>query len=238
MAHVRTRHPVSMKTDKSQPEQPNDRLVTLVWKSNEKAGRVAHSTRCFSVPMWQPDISGPDRAFIDMLVEAVELRQNAKAHKYVTELLNAGNACLDIPADILEPSAILADYELEQASGEGSRGKLSGEQIAAWFDAILRDTVEAGIAEKQGWLEPSYELTDDNMKKMKQVANGFKACMAKLAAPQPKVDINTAKALQKAVDLLPSEARKKDIIAIKLTKKLDAIINPAIDFGGNLEDML
>jgi len=224
MAHTRINHPVGLWTGKQQPETALDRLVVLGWKGNKTTGREAHSARCFSIPTWIPNLTGDDRQYIDMLVDAMEERQRLTAHAYVTEVLNRGDVCNDIPAALLEPSAILADFEMEQEQGDSNRGKISAAQIGAWFTATLDPLVQASVAAKNGWLEDSYTMTEADAKKLKQVANNYRATLEKLAAPKPMVDINTGLALQKAMALLESE----DGISRKLAKKIDRIINPPV----------
>lgn len=227
MAHVRTHHPVSLYiADKSKPETSADRLVRLGWKSNEKTGRVAHSARCFSIPIWQPDLSGNDKAYLDILVEAVELRQNQMAHKYVTQMLELNNGiCNDIPADILSPEAVLAQFNSEEASGDSSRGKLSGDQIKVWWEDKVSTIFQATVAEKKGWLVEGYQASEQQVKELEQTANCYRATLQKLAAPTPKIDLATAKQLRKAIELI-GEERKQDVVARKLDAKLEMIINP------------
>ena len=227
MAHIRTHHPVSLYiADKSKPETSADRLVRLGWKSNEKTGRVAHSARCFSIPVWQPDLSGNDKAYLDILVEAVELRQNQMAHKYVTQMLELNNGvCNDIPAELLTPEAVLIQFNSEEASGDSSRGKLSGDQIGNWFNEKISGLFIEAVAEKKGWTAEGYQVSEKQLKELEQTANCYRATLQKLAAPTPKVDVSTAKQLRKAVELL-GDGRKNDVIARKLETKLEAIINP------------
>lgn len=236
MAHTRTRHPLSLWTGKQVAETGLDRLVVLTWKGNEKTGRVAHSARCFSVPRWTPELDGKDKAFVEMLVDTVEQKQKATAHKYVTEFMASNNnVCNDIPAEILEPNKILADW-LEEDNDDGSRGKLSGDAIGAWFTDVLSDMVMASMADKNGWMDQGYQLTDAQTKTLKQNANSFRVTLERLAAPQPNVNIETAKVLKKAVDLLGDT---KDTVAKKLDRKLDAILNPVVkESGMSLADLL
>lgn len=234
MVHVRTAHPVGMYTPKSKPETSLDRLVVLSWKGNTKTGREAASARCFSVPIWQPDLSGNDKDFMEILIDAVEQRQKQVAHKYVSEMLESNRGvCNDIPASLLEPKNILALF-LNEDSDDGSRGKLSGEQIKIWFQEVLSPVIQAKIADTKGWLVDGFNMTVEQVKSLEQASNGYRATMERLAAPQPKVDVNTAKQLQKAIELL-GEVRESDMVARKLDRKLEAIINPPEDKVVSLE---
>jgi hypothetical protein len=226
MAHTRTNHPLSLyDANKSKPETAIDRLVVLSWKGNTKTGRVAHATRCFSLPSWTPQLSGDDRDYVEILIEAVFQRQKATAHKYVTEILDEAGICNDIPASLLEPSAILTAF-LDEENEDTSRGKLSGEQIAAWYEDKLAPLVSYTISEKQGWLVDGYQMTKEQEKTVMQASNGYRATLARLAAPQPKVEITLAKQLQFALGLLGTKECETDIVARKLGRKLEAIINP------------
>lgn len=225
MAHVRKNHPVMLWTGKQTAETGLDRLCKLTWKGNSSTGRVAHSARCLSIPVWQPNLSGDDAAFLPMLIDALEQRQNKIAHAYVTMMLDTNNGvCNDIPADILEPAVILADFMSEE-SEDGSRGKLSGDQIKAWFDDRLREVVQYKIASNQGWMEEGYTISSDDERKLNQTANQYRELLTRLAAPKPNVDIKSAKVLQSAIDLL-GDAKNADSVAIKLQSKITNILNP------------
>lgn len=227
MAHVRKNHPLSLYiSGKSKPESGLDRLIVLGWKSNTKTGREAHSARCFSVPMWSPKLEGEDKGFIELLVSAFEERQRKTAHTWVTEFLDTnGGVCNDIPAEILEPNKILSDFLSEDSEDGGSRGKLSGDAIGAWYTEKLAPMVMLAVAEKKGWMVEDYQMTAEQEKQIQQTSNNYRSLLERLAAPSPKVDISTAKALRKAVELL---GEAKDIIATKLDRKLEAIINPPV----------
>lgn len=225
MTHERTSYDVMVNTGKQVPSQNGDRLVELNWKTNTKTGKKAHSSRVFSMPMYRPDLAGGDEAFLPMLVDAMHSAQKAKAHEYVTMLLDSGQVeGLVIPVELVEPDAILADF-LESDSEDGSRGKLSGEQIKTWFDALLSDTVQTKLAMKKGWLEESHTLTDAEAKQLAQASSQYKAVLVRLAAPSPNVDVATAKMLRSVVCFL-GEPSELDSIGRKLVKKLDVIINP------------
>jgi len=226
MAHIRTAHPVALYiANKSKPETNVDRLVTLTWKSNEKKGREAHSSRCFSVPVWQPSLSGIDSHYLPMLVDAFETLQESIAHKYVSDILNKGQNCLEIPAYLLEPGAVLATFE-ESQENKRNGSKLSKEGIKAWFHNTMHDILIANIAEKRGWLSDNHTMTNDERTKLNQAAAQYCALLEKLAAPSPDVNVDTAKALQKAIDVLPNELKTTDVTALKLSTRLDNIINP------------
>jgi hypothetical protein len=228
MAHVRTAHCVSLYiAGKSQPELPNDRLVKLGWKSNEKEGRKAHSARCFSVPMWQPNLSGPDVAFLPMLIETVEDWQDKTAHTYVTMMLAENDGvCNDIPADLLDPRNILAAF-MEEQEKSTERQRLSGDQIKAWYNENLSELVQLRVIETKGWTEPSAE----QVKQAEQAANQYRAVLEKLAAPSPSVTIDTAKAVQTALRLYGADNIARDSVASKLEAKLERIINPPANKG-------
>lgn len=237
MAHTRTHHPIRLWTGKQQTETGLDRLVILSWKGNKTTGREAHSARCVSIPMWTPELSGPDKDFVDILVNAVELRQKATAHAYVTNMLETnGGVCNDIPAELVSPQAILSAF-LAEDTEDNSRGKLSGEQIGGWFVEKLEGLIHMSIATSKGWLEDGYQMSPEEEKKLKQASAGYKATLERLAAPQPRVDISTAKALRKAVELL-GDAREMDTIARKLERKLEAIINPSKENDFSLEELM
>jgi hypothetical protein len=234
--HVRNAYPVSMYiAGKSRTEQPGDRLIHLVWKSNTKEGRVAHSSRCLSVPMWQPLLTGEDTAFLDMLRDAFEDRQNKIAHRYATMMLDSnGGVCNDIPAEYLAAETVLADF-IEEQERDSTRGKLSGDQIKEWFEVTLRPLIEAKIAENNGWMEAGFQMTTEHEKKVRQVASGYRATMEKLAAPKPNMEIKTAKQLMKAVDLLPTI--QNDPVGMKLKGKIDRILNPPAEEAITLADL-
>ena len=92
-----------------------------------------------------------------------------------------------------------------------------------------------GLAEKKGGQEA--DMNDANMKVREQSANVYRATMEKLAAPKPSVNIDTAKLLKKAVELLPEDILKADYIAGKITAKLEAIINPKETIEAMLESL-
>ncbi len=234
MAHIRTNHPIRMWTGKQEPETALDRLVVLTWKTNKETG-IHHSARCFSVPMWSPQLMGQDTGFIDMLIEAFEARQKAIAFEYVTKMLDTnGGVCNDIPAAILEPQAVLAHFIAENEENDGSRGKLSSKQIAEWFEATLKPLVQVKIMEVKGWGENGNQITEEQLKKLDQSANGYRATLEKLASPKVTITVDTARMLQNAVNLLGNE---KDIIARKLDKKLERIINPPQESIVTLESL-
>lgn len=234
MAHVRVNHPISIFTDKSRPEAPNDRLVILRWKSNEKAGRKAFENRCFSVPMWSPELSGKDDKFVEMLVDSFEKRQTKIAHAYVTEILTNGYECPHIPADLLSPEQVLSDFLMEDEK-DGSRGKLSGEQIGIWFTDKLSHVIMLRIADKNGWMADGHVMTGEQEKKLQQASNGYKAVLERLAAPSPKITIPMAEGLVTAIRLW--EECEQDVVGKKLLKKLDGIINSE-SMVGELVDLL
>jgi len=227
MVHVRTRHPVSLWTGTQKPETNADRLIILGWKSNEKVGRKAHSARCISVPLFQPSLGSDGEKWSDILIDAVEKMQKEIAHEYVTECLNAnGGVCNDIPADLITPDAVLKRFNEQEAGEDSSRGKITGEQIKGWFSETLQPFVVKKLAENAGLLADNVEFTEEQLKEIQQQANLYRSTLERLAAPVPKIDVQTAKTLKKAVELLPVEQRETDAVAKKLGKKLEAIINP------------
>jgi hypothetical protein len=238
MVHVRTHHPISMYiAGKSKAVESGDRLIVLGWKSNEKTGRKAHSARCFPIPQWQPELTGKDADFVEMLVDAVEQRQKLAAHSWITEQLDINNGvCNDIPASMLEPRTILSQFLDEQENDE-SRGKLSAAQIGVWFNEKLASLVMMTIATKKGWLEDSYQMTVEQEKQVEQATNGYRAVLERLASPKPVVTIEMATQLKKAVELLPEADRCMDVVARKLDRKLVSIINPPAEKQISLMDL-
>jgi hypothetical protein len=216
-----------MWTGKQGTELPGDRIVVLGWKGNTKTGREAHSARYISIPQWFPVLNGEDKDFVDILIDAVEMRQKATAHKYVTMMLETnGGVCNDIPAELLEPRQILAEFLSEESDSDSSRGKLNAKQIETWYEETLSHLVMLAIAEKSGMITlESKELTKEQEKKLEQMSNGYCAVLARLAAPTPKVNISEAKQLKMAIELM-GDAKDTNIIARKLERKLETIINP------------
>lgn len=213
---------------KSKVENATDRLLVLTWKGNKTTGREAHSARCISVPGWVPQLAGEDREFIDMLIDAFQERQKKIAHTYVSEWLDqAGNngMCNTIPADVISPESVLENFQNEDVE-DGSRGKLSSDQIKGWYEEKLKEVVIFTLASKKGWMVDSYQLTEAEEKQLVQASNGYRATLERLAAPSPRVDMNTAGMLKRAVELLPVQDRENDLVARKLVRKLDAILCP------------
>lgn len=232
MTYVRKSYVVTLWTGSQKPEQNGDRLVVLSWKGNSKTGRKAHSARCFSVPMFQPSCVPEYREYEEMLVDAFEGWQKKIAHEYVSGVLEKGENCLEIPAELLSKESVRKYFEAETGESEGSsRGKLSGEQIAGWFNAKMKDVIIAKVAEGKGWMEEGYELSEKELKVCEQAANGYRVVMEKLAAPSPKVEKKAAEALKKAIELVGSEeeiVNGDDGVAKKLWKKIDRILNPEV----------
>jgi hypothetical protein len=236
--HTRNSHAISLyNPQKSRPETGLDRLVILGWKSNTKEGRIAHATRCFSLPMWSPELLGKDIGFIEILVSAVEEIQRKIAHEYVGKLLDNGEMAVEIPAYLVAPSAALARYIEEQEESSG-RGKLSGEQIGKWYQEKLADLVGMNIMERYGWMKEEYRMNEEDNKKLQQGVNGYRAVLERLANPVPRIEVSAAKQLVAALGLLGKEAGSSDQIARKLGRKLDSIINPVQEKGISLVDLM
>jgi hypothetical protein len=225
--HIRQAYPVRLWTGKQGTELPGDRIIVLSWKGNTKTGREAHSARYISIPEWSPDLTGNDKAYVELLIDAVEMRQKLTAHKYVTMMLEKnGGVCNDIPMELIEPKQILADFLSEESDSDSSRGKLNAEQIMSWYKENLSHLVMLAIAEKSGMITlESKELSKEQEKKLEQMSNGYQAVLSRLAAPTPKVNISEAKQLKMAIELL-GDAKDTHNIARKLERKLDNIINP------------
>lgn len=237
MTHVRTYHPIALyDAKKSVAESAADNLVILGWKGNEKQGRVGHLARCFPCPKWFPELMGDDKEFLDILVDAVEARQKLTAHKYVTEMLDRGEKCLEIPAYLLEPRQILADFQEEQENGDGRGKKLSSLEIKVWFQEKLAETVQMQIANAKGWLEDGFQMSPEQLKSCEQTSNLYRSLMEKLASPAPKIEVRNAIQLQRAIGWLGSEG-EKDMIAIRLGRKLESIINPPKEKEVFLDDI-
>ena len=225
--HTRENYPVSLYVPNKKPELSGDILIKLVWKSSEKAGRVAPSSRCLSVPCFQPAMGEGFEDYEDMLVAVFEETQKKIAHAYVSEMLATNNGvCNDIPAHLLSPAAVLEYFNATNETLNDKR--LSGEKIKEWFESTLNEPLMLRIAETKDWIKEGFNLTEDHMKQLRQSAAGYRATLEKLAAPTPKVDIATAKVLKKAVELVPEDARSNDVVAKQIVKKLDRIINEKV----------
>lgn len=234
MAHVRSHYPVKTLTEKSVPEMAGDDLIELRWKSNEKAGRKAHSSRCVSLPAWQPSLDGIDKSYLPMLIEAFNGHRKAIVHTYVTGLLEGGQVeGLDIPAEMVTPAAILEAWEADDK--DGSRGKLSKLGIETWFEDRIRDMLVVTLADKNG-IDPEL-MTEEDLARFSKSADNYKRVLAMLASPTASVKIDQAKLLVKCVDILPTDARSSDPVYTKLAKRLDGIINPRKDSVELLESL-
>lgn len=221
--HVRKYHGVMpYDPNKSQPESGMDRLVVLWWKKT-KDNPNPHATHCFSCPKWYPVLQGQDAIFADMLVEKVEELQNKTAHKFVTEALDSGMTCPQIPAELLDPQTILAAWREEQENSRG-KSKLTTEEVTAWFTAELRELVMFALAEKKGWMQEGYQISQEQEKQLSQFAAGYGALYGKLTAPKPAVDKKYLEPLKNALELLPEDKKASDAVARKLAAKIDRMM--------------
>ena len=230
--HVRKNHPVSLFTGKNKAETSADRLVKLVWRSSEKSGKVAHSTRCFSIPVWQPVIEGNCEAYTAMLVDTVGKLQRKIAQTYVENMLDTnGGVCNDIPADILTPEACLAYFE-ENDTGEDS-GRLNKAMIAEWFNDNLNDKLMNVLGTVKGYIsDDGSQMTAEQLKELQQSAATYRATMEKLAAPKPGLTVSIAKTLATALGHAENDGMK-----VRLVKKLDTIINPPAEKQVTLDSL-
>lgn len=222
---------VHMYHDKAQVEFPGDRLVVLRWKGNTTTGRVAHSARYVSVPVWSPKLEGQDRAFLPMLQEAFEQAQKEMIHAKVTDALERKEQITALSASEFTPEMILADWESKEGAGGESRMKLSAEAIKTWYDSTLNDVLVLTLAERQGLEADS--LDEAGLVKLQKASDNYKKVLSMLASPKPVVTIDQSKLLMKALDLLPMEMRGKDAVLARMVKKLEGIMSRDGD-----EDML
>lgn len=238
MTHTRVNHPINLYNGKQVPETGLDRLAILGWKGNVKVGRVAHATRCLSIPVWTPVLHGDDSIYVDILIDRMETLQNMKAQIYATEMMESNNGvCNDIPAYLLDPANILEEWLIEQEEREsGNRGKLSQVQIKAWFANNLQSLIVESYAANKGWLADGYNMSAEELKQAEQVANNYRAILEKLSSPVvPKeVTIKVATSAKAALGLLGKD--NNDPIARKLGKKLDRIIEPPKAIAIELDD--
>lgn len=221
MAHI---HVSLYDPKRSIPESNNHWLAKLVWKSNEKAGRQAHASRCLSIPVWQPKLAGEDRDFLDMLIEYVQEKQKQAAHAYVTKLLDEGKEATTIPSEVVNPATILSAWQEEQSASDESRGKLSGKEIKTWFKDQLEGLVIQAFAEKKGYSLET--INEDQLKKLEQLSNGYAAMFEKLAAPKPDIKREVVESMVVVADLLPSDRLDFDPIFRKVKNKLDKMNKP------------
>jgi hypothetical protein len=225
MTYQRSSYAISLyNPSKSRPESGLDRLVVLGWKGNKETGRVGHNARCFSMPMWVPELQGKDSGFTEILITAVEEIQRKIAHEYVGKELDRGYACVEIPSYLVAPEACLSRFIEEQEESSG-RGKLSGVQIENWYKEKLGDLVAINIMERYGWMKEDYKMNEADNKQLEQGVNGYRAVLSRLANPVPNIEIKAARKLVEALELLGNEG-KNDPVARKLGRKLDGIINP------------
>lgn len=208
-------------TDKAMPEFPGDRLIVLRWKGKSDGSRTAHAARYVSVPVWRPELTGKDEAFLPMLQEAFDVAQKEMIHFAVSERLNRGEEVTALSAAEFTPDMILADWETKDNGSGESRVKLSKDAINAWYDATLNDTLIVTLADRQGITD----LDDEGLAKLQRSSDNYKKVLGLLASPKPVVTVDQSKLLMKALDLLPTELRTKDAVLARMVKKLEGIMS-------------
>lgn len=118
--------------------------------------------------------------------------------------------------------ANLATFAVEYNASEGV-GQLSEERIAKWFDAECRELYIVALAEHLGVTESA---TEQDVRKLEQLANSIRGNMVKLASRKPVMfDERVKKALNRALEITDTG----DNMTARLRDKLNMAVN-ADDF--------
>lgn len=207
MEHNVTTYPVRFHTETSKAVLPNTRLAVIRWKATkEKDGSMkpARAAVCVDIPKVEVSVTPAvlatalNAAFLDLQDEFIRTK--------VEEAYAAGKESLFFTYDELSTEN-LANY----LSAKATSGKLSGDTIAAWFTANLRDTLEEKFAAIP-------DVTDEQVAKaVKDYGDSF----TKLASPAWNPPTKLATQLQSA-----AKQAKEDRVTTQLLARLENMLKP------------
>ena len=107
-----------------------------------------------------------------------------------------------------------------EAESEG--GRLTRDAVQNWFDSSLADNLTVYIAEKLGFNDPS----EAQMAQIEQHVKGYREVLASLSGGATSLAVPQIKGCRKALELLATSV-EDDLMASKLSKRLDAMEKPA-----------
>lgn len=184
-------------TDKT-PDVAGFSTVEFRWKASKE--RIAFERRfCYAKPLFVA-VSEESKNWQGFVSSSIADFQQGIMHEFVTKELEAGNFSPVIPVEYFTAEYVLfAWIAKEEDKGKG-RGRLSGEQIATFFDGCVKDILIVTVAEKKGFNENN--LTSEQGKILQQQAAQYRALLMKLATSDGISMVhlnNAAKALELAV---------------------------------------
>lgn len=138
-------------------------------------------------------------------------------------------AFIDAGITVIDWNTVSVDNCLDSLTAVRISQRLTKEQIENWVNVAIQGTLRnRGI---ENAMSKNYELNSDSY--LKQVAGtiiAYRERFARLAAPVPNLDMEAAQAL---VNML-AVAKVDDDISRSLSKRLDAILHPALAENGDL----
>lgn len=180
--------PVYVYTD-SMNDRVGYRLAVQRWKAGKnKDGSVRKAlsvARCVYVPQEVNTMPGTMPGTLSSSLEVwlqdqYEMLIDTRIRELIEEDIKAGNTtAMSIPVIALAPDMLgkwYAGSELKKSS-DASRGKLTKDAIAQWFDAVMVGALKEEFKVKFGPEVPPQKISN--------VIEKYKEIMVKLAAPRP-----------------------------------------------------
>lgn len=195
--------------------QAGYRVATVLYKTNNKTGKIAGSNSCLIIPSLTDQVIKDNQ---DKLLAHVKHMLELEQNRMIKEL-HLKKVTFVEPA-LISFDAILASLETESVSG-----RINKDMIVAWFASYIQDSLILLFADKLGCEIERYQ---DVTSKLFLTVKVYSDMFGKLASNTTNYQPTEAKQLMQALTVCTTEnvAALNDVITIKIKEKLDKMINP------------
>jgi hypothetical protein len=208
---------VHLATDNSETTHKltGERLVILRWKEMKKDGKTVPKLspdRCVSLPIITLAVT-PEVLKL-AAEEAIRDMQDAMVREMVEKQLSEKKEAISINLTDLTAEKIASWF-----ADKAERDVLSTKRVTEWFDNTLAHNLGTALAKAMGLPD---EPAAPELAKWQAALEQHKKLIVGLASPRATMQPHIATSLKKAVALAP----EGDSTAAKLTKRLDAFLEP------------
>lgn len=210
MSNVSTSHAIVPFDSAKSKAFTGQRLSKVSYKTKKVNGVESKlQSVCASIPQINPEYVAENlTSFTGHVIELIERTQDAM----IREMYESGLS--NVPDESISIQAVLA-YLDSQASG----ARLSKEQIAAWFDTSLADTLSIAFADKIGIDADGSNCTPEMEQKVAQAVNVYRDKISSLSGSKTKFAPEVCTKLLKALEFCADD----DLMGSRLVKRLEAM---------------
>lgn len=197
--------------------QDGYRVSKVMYKTNTKTGTIAGENSCVIIPVIEQDSV---TANMDRLMKHVVTMLELEQDKIVkTAHLDKANERNVVTRDAITLDAIIIALETEAVSG-----RINKEGITAWFDLYIKENLAMLFADKLGCDLDQLDVATSKLSlTLKVYSDMFGKMASNITSYQPQ---EAEKLLQAITVTCDSDEAKQDAITLKLTDKLNKMINP------------